>query len=324
MNVPMISIAPMMDHTDRHCRYLIRLLSKRIHLYTEMVTTGALLHGDVPRHLSYNQSEHPLALQLGGSDPKKLVQCAKLATDWGYDEININVGCPSNRVQSGQFGACLMKQPQLVAKCVAAIRATTELPVTVKTRIGVDAFDNYEFLYDFIKTVSAAGCNMFVIHARKAWLKGLSPKQNRDIPPLQYERVRQAKKDFPLLTFIVNGGITSSEQIKEHLSYTDGVMLGRGAYQHLYWLAECAQIFLDEHQEGLPKRWDILQQYADYMQQQAHEGVPIWPMLRHVLGLFHAIPGAKTWRRYLTETAKQSPQSLEFVKQAASRCGELI
>ena len=316
MDTVLISIAPMMEYTDRHCRYLLRLLSKRMRLYTEMVTTGALLHGDVARHLTYDVSEHPLALQLGGSDPVALARCAQLATEWGYDEINLNVGCPSNRVQRGRFGACLMKEPARVADCVAAMGEVSDCPITVKTRIGVDDYDDYAFLYNFINKVSRAGCNVFIIHARKAWLQGLSPKQNREIPPLQYERIQQLKQDFPSLTFIVNGGVTNSDQMRKHLAYSDGVMLGRGAYHNLYWVAECAHEFLGEYAAGLPSRWSIIQQYADYMQRQMQQGVPLWVMLRHLLGLFHAVPNAKTWRRYLTQQAASNPHNLAFLLQA--------
>ena len=302
----------MMDYTDRHCRYLLRLLSKHVHLYTEMVTTGALLHGDQKRHLQFNVCEHPVALQLGGSDPKALAQCTAFATQWGYDEINLNVGCPSDRVQSGQFGACLMKQPQWVADCVAAMRTVTDKPVTVKTRLGVDDYDGYDFAKQFVETVAAAGCRIFIIHARKAWLQGLSPKANRTIPPLHYDRVYRLKQDFPELTIIINGGINTLDAITAHLQQTDGVMIGRAAYHHLYWIAECAQQLLGEHTAGLPTRWQILEAYVAYMKNQVEQGVPLSAMLRHVLGLFHGAPQAKRWRRLLVENARQHPYDILY------------
>jgi tRNA-dihydrouridine synthase A len=233
-----ISVAPMMDWTDRHCRYLHRLLSRRALLYTEMVTTGALVHGDVPRHLRFNAEEHPVALQLGGSEPADLAHCAKLGEEWGYDEVNLNCGCPSERVQRGAFGACLMNEPQLVADCVKAMVDVVDIPVTVKHRIGIDKIESYEFVRDFVGTVSEAGCQTFIVHARNAWLQGLSPKQNREIPPLRYELVHRLKHEFPALKFAINGGISVNAQVHEHLRLLDGVMVGREAYHNPWWLAE--------------------------------------------------------------------------------------
>ncbi len=233
-----LSVAPMMDWTDRHCRYFHRLLSKNTLLYTEMVTTGALLHGDVPRHLDFDEQEHPVALQLGGSDPLDLAHAARLGQQWGYDEINLNCGCPSERVQRGAFGACLMAEPQLVADCVKAMVDVVDVPVTVKHRIGIDKGESYSFVRDFVGTVAQAGCDVFIVHARNAWLKGLSPKENREVPPLRYDLAYQLKQDFPHLVIVINGGITTSEQVREHVAHVDGAMLGREAYHNPYWLSE--------------------------------------------------------------------------------------
>jgi tRNA-dihydrouridine synthase A len=233
-----MSVAPMMDWTDRHCRTFHRLLTQRTRLYTEMVTTGALIHGDVERHLRFNDEEHPVALQLGGSEPADLAQCAKLGEQWGYDEINLNCGCPSERVQRGSFGACLMNEPQLVRDCVKAMVDTVSVPVTVKHRIGIDKTESYEFVRDFVGTVAEGGCHVFIVHARNAWLKGLSPKENREVPPLRYEMVHQLKRDFPQLTIVLNGGVTTTAQVHEQLKHVDGVMVGREAYHHPWWMSE--------------------------------------------------------------------------------------
>lgn len=294
-----LNVAPMMDWTDRHCRYFLRLISPHARLYTEMVTTGALIHGDGARLLCYNEAEHPVALQLGGSDPGELAHCARLGHDCGYDEINLNCGCPSDRVQSGRFGACLMAEPQLVADCVSAMREAVPVPVTVKMRLGIDDRDSYEHLCEFMTAVGAAGCEVFILHARKAWLSGLSPRENREIPPLRYEWVRQIKQDFPALTIILNGGLTSLAQIPEQLAYVDGVMIGREAYQKPWFLAEIERAVFGASNDCT--REQIVERYKRYVERHLAEGVPLRQMTRHVLGLFNGIPGARRWRRVLSE-----------------------
>jgi tRNA-dihydrouridine synthase A len=292
-----MSVAPMLDWTDRHCRYFHRLLSRHALLYTEMVTTGALIHGDVSRHLRYNAEEHPLALQLGGSEPADLAQCAKLGEAWGYGEINLNCGCPSERVQRGAFGACLMNEPQLVADGVKAMVDVVSVPVTVKHRIGIDKSESYDFVRDFVGTVSEAGCQTFIVHARNAWLKGLSPKENREVPPLRYEVAYQLKQDFPQLTIVVNGGITSNEQVAGHLAHVDGVMLGREAYHNPWWLASWDAAFFSEAPNEL-SRESVEEQMCDYMAREtAAHGTPWATMARHMLGLRHGLPGARRWRQ---------------------------
>ncbi len=305
----------MMTHTDRHFRYFLRLISKRVMLYTEMLTTGALIHGDRAHFLTYNQEEHPLALQLGGSEPLQLGQCALLAEDKGYDEINLNIGCPSNRVQSGQFGACLMARPDLVAECVHSMQSKVEIPVTVKTRIGIDQLDRYEDLFNFIRIVSNAGCKIFIIHARKAWLKGLSPRQNREIPPLRYEVVYAIKKDFPDLEIIINGGITSLQQCRTHLQQLDGVMLGRAVCHNPYLLAEIDQNIFQQT-DPVISRHEILQQYMGYIDSQLAQGVYLNHMSRHILGLFQEQHGARAYRRLLSEQACKPGADLRVIKQA--------
>jgi tRNA-dihydrouridine synthase A len=295
----LLAVAPMMDCTDRHCRYFLRLMSKKIRLYTEMVTAQAILRGDRQKLLRYNISEHPIALQLGGSDPQQLQQCAKIAEDYGYDEINLNIGCPSDRVQAGRFGACLLKAPQLVAECVAAMKHAVDLPVTVKTRIGVDDCDSYEYLCHFITTVAEAGCSIFIIHARKAWLKGLSPKENREIPPLNYDCVYRLKKDFSHLGIILNGGVKNFQQIQAHLLQIDGVMIGREAYRNPYLLANVDQVFYGVQRSTI-SRFDLVEQYLFYVEQQLAQGVPFSLLLRPLIGLFQGTQGAKDWRRSLT------------------------
>lgn len=292
-----LSVAPMMDWTDRHCRYLHRLLSRHALLYTEMVTTGALLHGDVPRHLRYNAEEHPLALQLGGSEPADLAHCARLGEQWGYDEINLNCGCPSERVQRGAFGACLMAEPQLVADCVKAMVDAVSIPVTVKHRIGIDKAESYDFVRDFVGTVAEAGCKTFIVHARNAWLKGLSPKENREVPPLRYALVHQLKVDFPHLTVAVNGGITSTAQVQEQLQHVDGVMLGREAYHNPWWLSEWDAAFYGAAPTGLTREL-VEAQMVNYMEREAAEhGTPWYAIARHMLGLRHGVAGARRWRQ---------------------------
>ena len=291
-----LSVAPIMDWTDRHCRYFHRLLTRRTRLYTEMVTTGALLHGDVPRHLDFNGEEHPVALQLGGSEPADLARCAKLAAQWGYDEINLNCGCPSERVQRGAFGACLMAEPQLVADCVAAMRDAVALPVTVKHRIGIDKGEDYGFVRDFVGTVAAAGCEVFIVHARNAWLKGLSPKENREVPPLRHEMVYQLKRDFPALTVVLNGGVTSAEQISAHLDHVDGVMLGREPYHHPWAMAEWDARFFGATPRELV-RDEVETAMALYMRGVVARGEPWTHVSRHMLGLRNGLPGARRWRQ---------------------------
>lgn len=295
-----ISVAPMMDWTDRHCRYFHRLLSKRTRLYTEMVTTGALLHGDQPRHLDFNAEEHPLALQLGGSEPADLAACARLGAQWGYDEINLNCGCPSERVQRGSFGACLMAEPALVADCVKAMVAAVSIPVTVKHRIGIDKNDSYEFVRDFVGAVSEAGCNVFMVHARSAILKGLSPKQNREVPPLKYDVAYRLKQDFPHLTIVINGGIKTSAEVHQHLAHVDGVMIGREAYHNPYWLASFDREFFGEN-APIVSRDSVEASLAIYGARQSLHGVPRHSIMRHTLGLYRGLPGARAWRRSMSQ-----------------------
>jgi len=276
----------MMDVTDRHCRFFLRQVNAKARLYTEMITTGALIHGDVPRHLDFNKEEHPVALQLGGSEPDDLARSAKLGEQYGYDEINLNIGCPSERVQRGAFGACLMAEPSLVARCVQAIRNVVSKPVTVKHRIGIDKVEDYSFVRDFVGTVAQAGCRTFIAHARNAVLKGLSPKENREVPPLKYDYVHRLKKDFPDLEIVINGGITTREQIQEQLKHVDGVMIGRAAYSNPWFLAD----------EG-KTRAQVVQAMADYARRQDS----LRHVTRHMLGLYHATPRAKLWRRMLSD-----------------------
>jgi tRNA-dihydrouridine synthase A len=286
----------MMDWTDRHCRYFHRLLTRHTRLYTEMVTTGALLHGDVPRHLDFNAEEHPVALQLGGSEPADLAACARLAQQWGYDEVNLNCGCPSERVQRGSFGACLMAEPALVAEGVKAMRDAVSLPVTVKHRIGIDRTESYEFVRDFVGTVALAGCEVFIVHARNAWLKGISPKENRELPPLRYEFVHRLKRDFPALTIVLNGGVKTDAQIAEQLSHVDGVMLGREAYHHPWLMAGWDERFFGAESAVLD-RDDIEAAMARYMAAVVARGEPWSHVSRHMIGLRNGLPGARRWRQ---------------------------
>lgn len=313
-----LSVAPMMDWTDRHDRYFLRLLSKRTRLYTEMVTTGAILHGDKGRHLDYSPEEHPLALQLGGSDPAQLAECARIAEQWGYDEVNLNVGCPSDRVQNGMFGACLMAKPDLVARCVEAMRGATRLPVTVKHRLGIDDLDSYELLTHFIRTVSGAGCDTFIVHARKAFLQGLSPKENRDVPPLRYEVVRQLKTDFPHLTLSLNGGVKSLDEARAHLEWADGVMIGREAYQNPYMLALAdSRIFGEEG--PAPTRRQVVEALLPYAEAMLSRGEHLSRLTRHILGLFAGQPGARGWRRVLSERACRPGAGMEVLQDALAQ-----
>jgi tRNA-dihydrouridine synthase A len=295
----------MLDWSDRHCRYFHRLLSRHALLYTEMVTTGALIHGDVARHLAFNLQEHPVALQLGGSEPNDLAQCARLGEQWGYDEINLNCGCPSERVQRGSFGACLMNEPRLVAEGVKAMADAVNIPVTVKHRIGIDKVENYDFVRDFVGEISQAGCSTFIVHARNAWLKGLSPKDNREVPPLRYEWVYRLKRDFPHLVFVLNGGVTTYEQIHQHLAHVDGVMLGREAYHNPWSLSQWDAEFFAAPTNALAgappsvlTRESVEQQMVTYMQDQQTQHGTAWPSIaRHMLGLRHGLQGARRWRQ---------------------------
>ena len=304
-----------MDWSDHHCRYFWRLLTRQALLYTEMVTTGALIHGDRERFLHFNPEEHPVALQLGGSEPADLARCARWARDWGYDEVNLNCGCPSDRVQSGMFGACLMGQPALVADCVRAMRDACDIPVTVKHRIGIDHMESYAELVDFVATVAEAGCEVFIVHARKAWLQGLSPRENREIPPLNYAWVYQLKRDLPQLSIVINGGIQTLGQCREHLQQVDGVMLGREAYQNPWLLAE-----VDAQLYGMDKpaasRDDVIVALLPYVEQQLAAGAHLNHITRHILGLYQGVPGARKFRRYLSENAYQKTAGPEVLAAA--------
>lgn len=309
----------MLDWTDRHCRYLHRLLSRNALLYTEMVTTGALLHGDVPRHLRFHEQEHPLALQLGGSEPADLAQAARLGAQWGYDEINLNCGCPSERVQRGAFGACLMHEPTLVRDCVKAMVDVVDVPVTVKHRIGIDKDESYGFVRDFIGTVAEGGCNVFIVHARNAWLKGLSPKENREIPPLRYDVVAQLKRDFPQLTIAINGGIATDAVVQEQLQHVDGVMVGREAYHNPWSMAGWDAAFFGAPASTLD-RDEVEARMVAYMEQEAADhGTPWQSIARHMLGLRNGLPGARHWRRVWSDhrLKHRSPREVMAIAHAA-------
>ena len=311
--VARLSVAPMMDWTDRHCRFFHRLLNGEALLYSEMVTTGAVIHGDRDHLLGFDSSEHPVALQLGGSEPAELARAACIGAEYDYDEINLNVGCPSERVQKGSFGACLMKEPELVRDCMLAMREAVDLPVTVKTRIGVDEFDSVEFLNDFIGTVAESGVETFIIHARKAWLKGLSPKQNREIPPLAYERVHQLRNSFPQLNFVLNGGLTEVESALDELERVDGIMLGRAAYQDPWILVELGQGL---GQKVAESRLEVIQRMVDYAADHIACGGRLQQVARHMLGLFHAQPGARRWRQVLSQNMHRPEVGAELLLQA--------
>jgi tRNA-dihydrouridine synthase A len=310
-----LCVAPMMTHTDRHFRYFLRLISRRVLLYTEMITTGAIIYGKQFHRLEYDNSEHPLALQLGGSDPRELAECAKIAEEYGYDEINLNVGCPSDRVQNGQFGACLMSNPQLVGECVHAMQQSVSIPVTVKTRTGIDDMDNYEFLTEFINTVSIAGCHTFIIHARKAWLNGLSPRQNREIPPLNYEKVYNIKSDFSDLEIIINGGINTIKETMIHLDNVDGVMIGRAICNNPYLLSKADGQLYADNTPPLSRNL-IVSHYMEYIQSQLDQGQALQQMAKHILGLFQGQPGARKWRRYLSENVYRDNSGVEVIEDA--------
>jgi tRNA-dihydrouridine synthase A len=303
-----LSIAPMMDVTDRHCRFFLRQVNSRARLYTEMITTGALIHGDVPRHLEFSEEEHPLALQLGGSEPDELAQCARLGERYGYDEINLNIGCPSERVQRGAFGACLMAEPELVSECISRIKDAVTLPVTVKHRIGIDRVEDYSFVRDFVGTVARAGCGAFIVHARNAILKGLSPKENREIPPLKYDYVYRLKRDFPDLTIVINGGITTLQEISLHLKTVDGVMIGRAAYGNPWFLADAGN-----------SRPEVARKMYAYA-----KAVPLLRhVTRHMLGLYHGMPRARLWRQMLSDSERLKKNRPELILEALEAVEEL-
>nr|WP_041523789.1 tRNA dihydrouridine(20/20a) synthase DusA [Gilvimarinus agarilyticus] len=310
--------APMMDWSDRHCRFFWRLLSKNTLLYTEMVTTGALIHGDRERFLAFSPAEQPVALQVGGSDPEALAQCTGFAAQWGYSEINLNCGCPSDRVQSGRIGACLMAEPELVRDCIQAMRDAADIPVTIKHRIGIDDMDDYQGLRDFVAIVAESGCKTFIVHARKAWLQGLSPKENRDIPPLDYSLVARLKAEFPQLEIIVNGGITTLEQCETLLQDVDGVMLGREIYANPYLLAGVDRALFDSA-APTPGRSEVMAQFMDYCELELAKGTRLNQMTRHILGLYQGLPGARRFRRVISENAHKPGAGIEVLQQALSQ-----
>ncbi len=306
-----ISVAPMMDWTDRHCRFFMRLLSPSALLYTEMVTAAAVHHGDADRFLRFSEEEHPLALQLGGSEAEWMASATRKAAAYGYDEININVGCPSDKVQSGQFGACLMMRPDIVTDCYNTMQGETDIPITVKTRIGIDDKDSYEFLSSFVEKLVAAGCRKFVVHARIAILEGLSPKENRTVPPLNYDRVYRLKRDFPEIEIVINGELASIEQVDEVLRHVDGAMIGRQAYHQPYFLAELEHHFNPEF--SLPDRSEIVRRMLPYLESVLAEGVPLGRVTRHMLGLFAGCPGARAWRRHISENVHKEGAGTEVL-----------
>jgi tRNA-dihydrouridine synthase A len=311
-----ISVAPMIDWTDRHFRTYLRKISRRTLLYTEMITTGAILHGDRQRLLGFDDTQHPVALQLGGADPAQLADCAKVGADWGYDEINLNCGCPSDRVQSGKFGACLMAEPDLVAACVAAMAKAVSIPVTVKHRIAIDEMEEWPTLERFVRTVSDAGCTRFIVHARKAWLKGLSPRENREVPPLNYELVHRLKAEFPHLTIEINGGIKTLDSAAEQLALgLDGVMIGRGAYETPWMFADVDRRFYGD--TFAPKsRHAVIENFIPYIEERLADGAPLHAITRHILTLFHGEKGGRQWRRHLSENAHKPGAGLQVVLDA--------
>ncbi len=311
-----LSVAPMMGWTDRHDRYLLRLISPNALLYTVMITTGALIYGKKLHVLEYSPEEHPVALQFGGSDPKELAACAKISDDYGYDEINLNCGCPSDRVQKGQFGACLMANPKLVAECYDAMKQVTETPVTIKSRIGIDDFDSYQFLLDFIGPIADKGCDTFIIHARKALLDGLSPAENRVIPPLKWDVAYKLKQDFPNLTIVLNGGIKTLVHVREGLTHTDGVMIGREAYSNPYFLSDIEREIFGT--QNLPDRLAVVDTMIPYIENMAKAGEPLKDITRHMLGLFQGLPGARRWRQVLSQEAYKPEADSSVVRLALS------
>ncbi|PCI09080.1 MAG: tRNA dihydrouridine(20/20a) synthase DusA [Gammaproteobacteria bacterium] len=324
MNARKISIAPMMGWTDRHARYFLRLITKQSLLYTEMINTGALLHNDQTvgkqkRLLAYHASEHPLALQLGGSDPQALMQCALMAENAGFDEVNLNVGCPSDRVRSGAFGACLMAKPELVADCVRAMNTSVSIPITVKCRIGIDDMDDYQAFENFISVVASAGCETFIVHARKAWLQGLSPKENREVPPLKYDYVHRLKNQRPELTIVINGGVKTIETVQQQLHHVDGAMIGREAYHNPYMLASVDSHIYQDKSANIKSREEIVLEMCDYIDAELVNGVALHSMTRHILGLFQGRPGARAWRRYLSEESHRPDADTAVVKAALTK-----
>jgi tRNA-dihydrouridine synthase A len=312
------SVAPMLDWTDRHARFFHRLLSRHSVLYTEMVTCGAIIHGDTDRHLCFDSAEHPVVLQLGGSDPKSMAQCAAIAERYGYDEININVGCPSDRVQSGSFGACLMATPTLVAECISAMRTACSLPVTIKCRVGIDDQDSDDFLQEFIETTATSGSSTYILHARIAVLQGLSPKENREIPPLQYDRVYRMKAKYPDLNIIINGGIKLIEECSYHLTQVDGVMMGREAYQNPYLLAQVDHKLFNAQGVTIPTRAEIVERYLPYIAAELAKGTPLHHMTRHILGLYKGEPGGRLFRRHLSDNAWRKGADIAVLEAACA------
>jgi len=317
-----LSIAPMMAFTDRYYRYFLRLITKEALLYTEMITTDAILHGDKNRLLGFDSSEHPIAVQLGGFDPKHLAECAKICEEYGYDEINLNVGCPSDRVKNGSFGACLMSNPELVRDCVAAMIDEVKIPVTVKCRIGIDELDSYEYFSNFVSTVAESGCKTFIVHARKAWLNGLSPKENREVPPLDYERVKRLKDEYPELNIIVNGGIRNHDDIDCHLQTFDGVMLGRTVLDDPYILSEIDKRYFNSDSQALT-RDEIATKYLNYLENELSNGTKYSTLARHLVNLFHGQPGARNWRRTVSDTISSGNYDTEVLHKAVVSIGTL-
>ena len=322
--LPRISVAPMMDWTTRDYRFFARLFNPNVVLYTEMVTTGAIIYGGANRHLDFNKEEHPIVLQLGGSNPQELATCTKMAEDWGYNEVNLNVGCPSDRVQNNKIGACLMAEPDLVAECIHSMQKAVSIPVTVKHRIGIDDMQSYEEMLHFVDTVAATGCTHFIVHARIAILQGLSPKENREVPPLRYEDVYRLKQERPHLTIEINGGIKTFEETQQHLQHVDGVMIGREAYHNPYLLAEIGQLWNLE----APNRFDIMQQMMPYIYQRVAEGAPLSIITRHILGLFQNLPGARKWRQALSggnaKTIADIENAIQNIQAAMQRTEDYI
>lgn len=309
------SVAPMLDWTDRHQRYFLRLISHHALLYTEMVTTGAIIFGDRDRYLQFNNEEHPVSLQLGGSDVKHLAECTKIAEDYGYDEVNLNLGCPSNRVQNGSFGACMMAEPELVAECISAMKASTSIPVSAKTRIGIDDKDSFEELVHFVGTLHEAGCEDFVIHARKAILQGLSPKENRTIPPLKYDVVYKIKELFPQCHISLNGGVKTLDETVEHLKHVDGVMMGREAYHNPYLLSDIDRLLFKDDRLVLT-RHQIVESMFPYIEKEMAKGVRLQSIVRHILGVFQGVNGTKAWKRFLSENAHKENAGIDVLKHA--------
>lgn len=316
-----VSVAPMMDYTDRHFRYFMRQMTKKSLLYTEMITTQAIIHGDRHKLLDFSLEEKPVALQLGGDNPQELAECAKIGQEWGYDEINLNVGCPSSRVQNGAFGACLMAKPDKVAQAVEAMQNAVDIPVTVKHRIGIDNLDSYEDMKNFVKIVSESGCHRFIIHARKAWLNGLSPKENRNVPPLRYDDIHRLKKELPNLIIEINGGITTCEQIKEQLNFVDGVMIGRAAYDNPYLFANIDQQFCGQSTKPLTRQ-QVIESMYPYIDSWVSKGIKLHKISRHFLQIFAGKSGTKAWKRYLSENAHHPNADSKTVEQALARIKE--